>query len=109
MPQFTWFPVASHEKSVEPKVAEAVFGDGYAQRVKDGINSVRPVWSLKFEGTPAEIDPIDAFLNARGGAESFDWRTPESEDGKYICKKWAKQRERGVKVTLSAEFEWVPL
>lgn len=106
-PIFTWFPDASHEKQVEPKVRVAKFGDGYEQRSAVNITPVLPTWSVSFTGSRAEIDAIDAFLLARNGVESFEWKNPDEETGLYVCRKWQKRREHGVKVTLTCDLERV--
>lgn len=85
----------------------AKFGDGYEQRSSIGLNPILPTWSLTFTGLRKEIDPIDVFLEARGGAESFQWKTPDEEGGLYVCRKWTKKREHGSKVTLQCELEKV--
>lgn len=104
---FQWFPDASVQKKVEPRVRLARFGDGYEQRVRDGINTMPQTWGLQFTGDRAEIDAIDDFLTRHGGSDSFLWTTPDGVQGHYICRSWSKQRERGVKVTLQAQFEQV--
>lgn len=104
---FSWFPDAGHKKSVSPRVRVAKFGDGYEQRVRDGINTMSQAWDLTFTGSAVEINAIEAFLVARGGANFFLWTTPEQQTGKYVCRSWDKSRERGVKVSLSCKFEQV--
>lgn len=104
---FTWFPDASFQKRVDPKVRLARFGDGYEQRIRDGINTMPQKWSLTFTGSRNEIDPIDAFLTEHGGADYFLWTTPDQVQGKYVCRSWTKKRERSVKVSIDAEFEQV--
>lgn len=106
-PIFTWFPDASHEKQAEPKVRVAKFGDGYEQRSPAGLTPLLPTWSMTFTGGRAEIDAIDDFLTARNAVESFTWKNPDEEEGLYVCRKWQKRREHGVRVTLSCEFEKV--
>lgn len=104
---FSWFPNADHSKQVKPAVVKASFGDGYSQRMPDGMNSAPEIWTLTFTGTREEIDPIDDFLTEHLGALSFNWRTPEVRDGTFVCPEWTKRRESGVKVTLSCKFEQV--
>lgn len=108
MATFTWFPNADHTKNVEPRITETSFGDAYKQRASIGLNPVLPTWDLHFTGIPADINPIDEFLRERRGVEAFEWKTPEEETGKFICKSWKKQRTHGVKVDLTATFEQVP-
>jgi len=58
----------------EPRVLEAVLGDGYHQRAADGINSMPQVWSLTWTNRSyLDIDAIENFFIALGGHTSFDW------------------------------------
>jgi phage-related protein len=107
MPVFTWFPDASVSVETEPVVRTARFGDGYEQRVPEGINTMPEKWDLTFTGTRAEIDPIAVFLREHKGSVAFDWTTPDEVTGRFICRKWSKSRERGVKVTMSFTLEQV--
>lgn len=105
---FTWFPDASNELEIEPRVLSAKFGDGYEQRTQVGLNPILEKWSLTFTGLPAEIKAIDDFLRALGGAQSFIWKNPNEVEGRFICRSWKSKRERGVKVGLTCTFEQVP-
>lgn len=105
MPQtFTWFPDANHSASVEPSVSSARFGDGYEQRVENGINNMPETWSLTFTGTRVEIKAIDDFLKSHAGARAFLWTTPDEDTGKFICRRWNKGRDRAVKASISCDF-----
>ena len=103
---FTWFPTTGHSKAVEPRVSSAKFGDGYEQRVANGINNIADKWSLTFTASKDICDAIDLFLRTQGAASAFIWTNPDSETGKYICRSWNKSRDMG-KVTVSATFERV--
>lgn len=105
---FTWFPDASVELEIEPRVQTAKFGDGYEQRTQMGLNPILEQWSLSFTGVPAEINAMDAFLREQGGAHSFIWKNPNEVEARFICRKWKIKRERGVKVGLTCVFEQVP-
>ena len=77
----------------EPKVLVSKFGDGYEQRVADGINNNLQKWSLSFtKRSDADIDAIYDFLDARGGVESFFW-TPRSEAASrtFVCRKYTRR------------------
>ncbi|WP_417511445.1 phage tail protein [Methylophaga sp.] len=89
MTTFTFKPVMPATLTKEPRVRETNFGDGYSQRVADGINTNKRVWSLNFAGTQAEIEAIDDFLTSAGGVTSFDWLPPRGEAGKFTCKSWS--------------------
>lgn len=50
------------------RVLTARFGDGYEQRVKDGINTKQDVFSISFNNRSAEeINRIAAFFDAKAG------------------------------------------
>lgn len=108
MPQtFIWPPDATPQKSVKPRVRSARFGDGYEQRVRDGINTISDEWTLTFTGSNPEVNAIEAFLEAHGGADHFIWKTPQEKTGKFVCRSWEFSRDRGVKSILSCKFEQV--
>jgi phage-related protein len=86
---FTWSPDPGATGPKTPRVKVAPYGDGYEQRVGEGINRIVRTWSLTFTRPTAEIDAIDAFLEARAGAESFDWTPPRGPAGKWKCASWS--------------------
>lgn len=72
-------PDKSLGKSSTPKVHLATFGDGYEQRLVDGINSIKQEFSLTFNTrTREEIDNIGAYFESLKGATSFDFTIPDS-------------------------------
>jgi phage-related protein len=86
---FTWSPSYSSSLDREPRILEAAYGDGYAQRTGDGINNAPGTWNLSFDTREqSEISAIDDFLAARGGHEWFYWTPPGKTQGKYVCKAW---------------------
>lgn len=109
MATFTYSPGLDARRSIKPRVLSAKFGDGYEQRVGDGINTVQAVWSLSFPGkTRAEAGAIESFFIARAGAEAFDWTDPDGASGKYICREWSRDELGGGRLTIAATFEQVP-
>lgn len=106
MSTFTWQPLTGAKVAYAPKVRTAVFGDGYEQRVKDGLNANPRTWNLTFKDGVTNINAILAFLKARGGAESFTWVPPDAVEGKFICSQWDMEYQTGVS-TLSATFKEV--
>lgn len=73
---FIWKHAPGASGSIDFKIREAKFGDGYVQTVKDGINNVRQTWPLVFNGNLADMQPIYDFLCEHGGAVSFLWTAP---------------------------------
>lgn len=89
MATFTWTPSFEATESSKPRVRKFQAADGYEQRIRFGLNTNPKEWSLVFSNrTDTERDQITAFLDARGGVESFDWTPPRGSAGKYVCEEW---------------------
>lgn len=108
MPTFTYTPDWGAQLSVKPRVNRSQYGDGYEQRVADGINFKPRTWALKFSvRTDAEIQPIIDFLDAQGGVQSFDWTPPVGAAGKWVCDEWTQTEDRYNQNTVQATFREV--
>ncbi len=96
-------------KASKPNVRNVQFGDGYSQRLRYGLNTDLKVWTLTWQYiTEADSDTIETFLEARGGAEHFDWSPPdETETYKWICQQWSKQMTSAGLNQLTATFQQV--
>lgn len=106
MSTFTWIPDQGVSTETSAKVRRAQFGDGYAQRAPDGLNSVREVWSVQFTlRTKAEINAIDDFLRAAKGSTAFDWVTPKGGSGRYTCETWTPAYVHDGDCSLTATFQ----
>lgn len=91
MATFTWTPSFEATESSTPRVRETQFGDGYEHRIRWGLNTNPKEWTLVFSNrSDTERDEIIAFLDARGGAESFTWTPPGASAGQFVCKKYQK-------------------
>lgn len=89
MATFTWTPSFEATESSKPRVRKFAAADGYEQRIRFGLRTDPKEWSLSFNNrTDTERDQITAFLDARGGVESFDWTPPRGSAGKYVCEEW---------------------
>lgn len=106
MATFTYSP-QSAQLTVKPRVRTARFGDGYEQRVGDGINNAPRSFALTFTRPTAEADAILAFFEARGGAEAFDWTPPYGAAGKWVARDWSAQLIQMVAKTVTVTFEEV--
>jgi phage-related protein len=102
----TVLPIRATAPQITARVLQANFGDGYNQRVNDGINNINEQWDVQF----AALDQTNAaeiidFLEARGGYQSFLWIPPgESTYKKYICKEWNKSFPGASLTNISAKF-----
>lgn len=108
MATFSYIPRLGARRTLRPRALSAPFGDGYEQRAGDGINTQLSSWVLDFNGYTATVDPIENFLIARNGVESFDWTPPTGSAAKFICREWSREELGNDIVALSATFEQVP-
>lgn len=90
METFNYVPAPGQSKNVTPRVLKAQFGDGYSQRVGDGINFKPRTYQLVFNREMSVILEIDAFLNARAGIEAFIWTPLNGTAGVWLCESWVK-------------------
>jgi len=75
-----------------PTVHVSTFGDGYEQRIADGINNLAQTMNITFSNRPkAEIDDLVAFFESLGGVSKFQMTiddTNGTETIKVICRTW---------------------
>jgi phage-related protein len=107
MSDFNYCPATGATKDITPRVRSSVFGDGYQQRVADGINTITRKWMVTFTRKEADIDLIEDFLISRAGVESFTWTPPEGIEGRFICKSWARNLPAIAAQSISCTFEEV--
>lgn len=98
-------PAPGLTKQSQPKVRIAEFGSGYSQRSVFGLNQDPKVYGLTFRVSEEESDTIEDFLNARAGAESFDYTPPgEASSKKFICREWSKTIPFPERAEINATF-----
>lgn len=80
-------PTFDIEDARAPKILMAEFGDGYAQRVRNGRNHDAMTLELKWDNIGhTEGLVIWAFIEARGGDEAFFYDPPFIATGKkWTC------------------------
>ena len=84
-------PAPGMTKQSAPAVRSIQFGSGYSQRATFGINQNPKAYNLTFRVSETEADTIEAFLDARGGVESFSYTPPgEAASSKFVCQEWTK-------------------
>lgn len=108
METFNWKAAFGTSKDTKPRVIKSQYGDGYSQRIKDGINSIVRSWPVTIKARSlAEADEIEAFLEARAGVEAFSWTPPNGATAvKVICGSWHRQ-DRVTSSVITAVFEQV--
>lgn len=114
-------PDKSLSRSSKPKVHLATFGDGYEQRLSDGINSIKQVFNVSFgTRTKEEIDDIVGYFDSLKGSTSFNFTIPDSNQTsdvgsltagettvKVVCDDFALSYDYGDFYSCSAKFRRV--
>ncbi|GAA5787305.1 phage tail protein [Chitiniphilus shinanonensis] len=106
---FTWVPDYGGTRETQPRVLQSQFGDGYAQRMADGLNSQLQRMSWTFaRRTDTEARQIEQFLVRHGGVSWF-WFTPPgaAQPLKAIARRWSLSPVTWNGCTVTADFEQV--
>lgn len=106
-PLFLWNPSYSSNANHSPRTKKINFGDGYQQRIKDGINNSLLDLELIFElRNYKENFAINHFLFSREGYESFIWTPPPpySSQKIFICEEWTHSEIFRQNHTIRARF-----
>lgn len=100
------YPIDDNRK---PRVLMASFGDGYAERVGDGINTDRAEITLSWEAlTTAESNVIFNFLKARKGYQAFYYQPQDwASTVKWICPNYKRTLIAPGLYEMSASFQQV--
>ena len=109
-PHFIWVPSYGSNVNNQPKVKTMQFGDGFQQRVRDGISNILIKIDLSFESRSyEEATAILHFLFAREGVESFMFTPPQPYNRKkrFVCNSWEDVRTFYNSLTIRAQFEEV--
>lgn len=110
-PHFFFSPSYGATTVVEPKILSIKFGDGYEQRIQDGINNTLLKIDLSFDlRGAAETAAIVHFLTARAGVESFLFTPPEpyATLRNFLCRSWNHTAIFYENNSIKAAFEQVP-
>ncbi|WP_337262962.1 MULTISPECIES: phage tail protein [unclassified Serratia (in: enterobacteria)] len=92
------------------RVREVQFGDGYKQRVGDGLNNESQSWQLTFTNNEQITIEIRDFFKRHAGYKAFKWTSPSLEPGLYTCKTYqitalGKNSRGKLMFQLAATFE----
>jgi len=103
---FTYIPAYGSSNKKAPRIIMAKFGDGYEQRLGDGINNDPDTWTLHFKGrSDTDADSIESFFHGQGAWDSFTW-TPigSSTQKKFRCSSWSRNYMGPNANDIEAEF-----
>jgi phage-related protein len=87
-PYFMWVPSYNISVNHSPRVKTVKFGDGWEQRMNDGLNNTLLELDLAFDNRDLyESAAITHFLDTRGGSESFIWYPPQPYQAQklWVC------------------------
>lgn len=94
------------------RIRKFSFGDGYEQRIQDGINTLEQEFSVSFVNRPeAEMNNLIDFLETKGGVTTFAYSPPNYPSGTAATITASNNRISGGGGTLSGIIDdgWVLL
>ena len=107
-------PDKGFTRGSKPKTHIMSFGDGYEQRIADGINNLEQELNVSFSTRPkAEIDDLVAFFESLGGVTKFRFDIEDSNAGsstetiKCVCDTWNQVWAYDNFYSLTAKFRRV--
>ena len=96
-----------------PRVLRVQFGDGYEQRVAEGLNPMQETYNISYANRPkAEIDDIAAFMDDKKGVTKFDYVIPDTNNSgettiKVVCEQYNLTYVNDSSYTFTATFRRV--
>lgn len=115
-PNFWWKPSYNSTIDQKPTLRYNQFGNGYTQRIKDGLNFNLLQLNLSFENR-SEIEAVSIlhFLNEMGGQTSFIYRIPSiysksssNLNTKFVCPNWSVSYATYNNYSIRLELNEVP-
>ena len=106
-------PDKGFTRQSESRIFRTEFGDGYEQRLANGINILAESYGVSFSNrTKEEIDDITAFFANKGAVTAFNFTIPDSNNSgettvKVICDKWSQAYRYGDYYSCNATFRRV--
>jgi len=87
------------------RTRKAQYGDGYEQRVGDGLNAAVQSWTVSHTNTEPKLRPLKEFLDRHAGFKSFYWTPPMGGLGLYYCETYTTSGEGNQVFTISATLQ----
>ena len=110
----TFRPDKGFTRKNSPSIFKTEFGDGYEQRLANGINNLKQEFSINFATrTKEDIDDIVDFFELKGGVTAFTYTYADSNEGggekavKVTCDEWQQTWEYADYYSLSCTFRRV--
>ena len=107
-------PDKTMNRKTSPKRYVANFGDGYEQRIAQGLNPLQETYTVTFNTRPkAEIDDIVAFFDSKQGVTNFSFTIPDTNGVgnettiKVICDDYSISYDYDDFYSCSAQFKRV--
>jgi phage-related protein len=110
--KWIWTPSYNLNTSIVPRVKSVKMGDGYEQRMQDGINTVLLSITMSYENrTLRENLAMSHFLNERGGFETFLFtpQPPYNKEKLFLARQWDGVYNFFDNYSLSVTFEELPI
>lgn len=82
---FKWRIERDIDATINYRVIETQFGDGYKQTSADGINTKNEQYAIKVHAYNEDATEIMAFFDEHQGWKSFFWTPPLGKLGLYTC------------------------
>ncbi|MFA5396239.1 MAG: phage tail protein [Methanogenium sp.] len=99
-------PIIGMSRSYKGRIIDNDFGNGYTQRITDGINALQREIGLSWIGSITNIKELtDHFEEREYGTKSFTWTPPnETISRKWTCNEWSISNNSDDIQTLTANF-----
>ena len=117
VPNFWWKPSYNARIINKPTIKKIKFGNGYEQRIIDGVNEKLKEISLVFENrSEKETVSILHFLDQRNAQESFIYNIPtiyfkstNSLSSRFVCPEWSSSYISYNNYSIEVKLEEVPV
>jgi phage-related protein len=103
--QFTWLVEREVDPTIDYRVVEAQFGDGYAQTSSDGINNKSEEYAIRVHAKEADAKLIMAFFDRHKGTKSFIWQPPLGKLSLFTCKNPTPKAQGGGLYLITGTFK----
>jgi phage-related protein len=116
IPNFFWKPSYNSKIENKPRIRYNQFGNGYQQRIPDGLNTSLVEFNVGFENR-SELETVSIlhFLQQRNGQESFIYNIPtifskslNNLNTRFICPDWTSSYVSYNNYNIECKFVEVP-